>query len=317
MMNKKKSTLGKRYQSSYESKDGKNNGSVMNYGDVEFFSPKVGKNHINIIPYEIKTKNHPLVIKGDMSVGDMDYVMDLFIHKNIGPAQSSIICLKKNFEKPCPICEQADKFKKEGKEDEAKALYPTRRVFYNVEDLSDGKLKVFEASHYLFEKELIDEARDDEEGGFINFADPDEGKEIKFRAIDVQKGTIKYKEFKSFSFTDREDSISEDLLDNAISFDEIMKIPTYADAERALYGNVSEEDDDEEEFEEKPKKSNKKEVEEDDDEVDEQPTKAKPIKSNEEDEGCPFGHRFAKDCDKFEDDCDKCDKWDDCYKKGE
>src|SRR5574344_3080567 len=79
---KKKGGLAKRYQASYESK-GSSGGKagVMNWGkvngDVQFFSPAEGRNRINIIPYTIKTKNHPLVKKGEFEVGDSDYVMDV------------------------------------------------------------------------------------------------------------------------------------------------------------------------------------------------------------------------------------------------
>ena len=80
---KKKGGLAKRYQASYESKGSSGGKSgVMDYkkvdGDVEFFSPKEGRNRINIIPYTIKTKNHPLVRKGEFEIGDKDYVMDIF-----------------------------------------------------------------------------------------------------------------------------------------------------------------------------------------------------------------------------------------------
>ena len=203
-----------------------------------------------------------------------------------------------------------------------------------------GKVKVFETSHYLFEKELIDEARDDEDGGFIDFADEDEGKEIKFRASEVSFAGHKYKEFKSFSFEDREEPLSKEVLKQAISFDEIMEIPTYEEVEKIFYG-VDEEDeksekksktvenDDEENEDDEVSKKSSKEQDEDDDE--EKPIKkSKPVDDDEEDEKpeetekscnkncgeCPFGHKFGKDTDEF-DDCDDCDVWDKCVKAGD
>lgn len=353
MLNKKKSSLSKRYQASYESKDsGGSRSGVMDWrkvdGEVNFFKPAEGKNRINIIPYTIKTKNHPLVKRGELDIGDLDYVMDIFVHKNIGPSEASVLCLKNTYGKPCPICELQAKLKKEGKEKEANELKASRRVFYNIEDLKEsGKLKVFETSHFLFEKELIDESRDDEEGGFIDFADVDDGKEIKFRASEVQKGSMKYKEFKSFSFEARDEKLSEDLVESAVSFDEIISIPTYEESEKILYG-VDENDEQEE-------KTSKKSKFEDDDDEDETPKKSKSEykeqeektskksesvdeveekkhihKDKDEDDehkddeheesktcdkkcgNCPFGHEFGKDTDDF-DDCDNCDIWDKCY----
>lgn len=289
---KKKSGLAKRYQASYD-----NQGSfgtkagVMNWkkvdGEVEFFSPKEGRNRINIIPYTIKTKNHPLVKKGEFEIGEKDYVMDIFTHRGIGPSEATVLCLKETYGKPCPICEQAAMLKKQGKEKEAGALKASRRVFYNVQDCKNpDKLLVFEASHFLFEKELIDEARDDEEGGFVDFADEESGKEIKFRCSKVSKGGFEFNEFKSFSFEDRDENIPDELLESAISFDEIMNVPTYEEVEKILYG----EDDEDSDEDEKPAKKLKKveSEEEDDSEEEEEPTpkksKKRPDPDDEEDD---------------------------------
>ena len=355
---KKKGGLAKRYQASYESK-GSSGGKagVMDWkkvdGEVQFFSPAEGRNRINIIPYTIKSKNHPLVKKGEFEVGDKDYVMDIFVHRGVGPSEASVLCLKNTYGKPCPICEQSALLRKQGKEDEAGALKPSRRVFYNVQDLKNpDTLKVFEASHYLFEKELIDEARDDEEGGFVDFADEESGKEIKFRCSKTSKGGFEFNEFKSFSFEDRDENIPDELLESAISFDEIMNVPTYEEAEKILYGRDEDEDseDNEEEEEEVPaKKSSKKAVakdeEEDDADDEEEPApkktaKKKPaVEEDDEDKDldedeeeeekpakkekdcggdckkCPFGHKFGEDTDEF-DDCDDCDVWDKCINGG-
>ena len=338
----KKSSLAKRMQVSYESKESGNTSKkgVLDYrkvdGEVTFYKPVEGKNRINIIPYEIKTKNHPLVKKGEFEIGDKDYVMDFYIHKSVGPTEASVLCLKSTYGKPCPVCELQAKLRKDGKEDEAKALKPSRRVAYNVEDLKEpGKVKIFETSHFLFEKELIDEARDDEENGFVDFADPEEGKEIKFRASKVSQGGFEFLEFKSFGFEDRDEEVSSKLLKQAISFDEIMSVPTYDDVEKILYGADDSEDEDDE-----PKKVSKK-VEEDEESDDEEKPKKKVVeddsddevkekklskKSDEEDEDeqeeklvkkscsgkCPYGHNFGDDCDVYSDDCDKCDCWDKC-----
>lgn len=289
MVDKKKKTgLAKRYQASYESKGSSGGKSgVMDYkkvdGDVEFFSPKEGRNRINIIPYKIKTKNHPLVRRGEFEIGDKDYVMDIYTHRGVGPSEASVICLKSTYGKPCPICEYAAQLKKQGKEDEAGALKPSRRVFYNVQDCKNpDKLLVFETSHFLFEKELIDEARDDEEGGFVDFADEESGKEIKFRCSKVSKGGYEFNEFKSFSFEDRDENIPDELLESAISFDEIMNVPTYEEVEKILYG---EDDDDDDEPATKTKKKNREE-DDDDDEEDEEPKKkpAKKVEDDDEDE---------------------------------
>ncbi len=343
---KKKSGLVKRYQASYESKGSSGRVGIMDWkkvdGEVQFFSPVEGRNRINIIPYTIKSKNHPLVRKGEFEIGDKDYVMDVFVHRGVGPSETSVLCIKNTYGKPCPICEQSALLRKQGKEDEAGALKPSRRVFYNVQDLKNPDvLKVFEASHYLFEKELIDEARDDEEGGFVDFADEESGKEIKFRCSKTSRGGFEFNEFKSFSFEDRDENIPDELLESAISFDEIMNVPTYEEAEKILYGRDEEDDDEEDDDEEEvsAKKSSKKVVAKDEEDDDEEEVSAKKsskkvvAKDEEDDElpakkpskkendcggdckKCPFGHKFGEDTDEF-DDCDDCDIWDKCINGG-
>ena len=329
---KKKSGMAKRYESSYANRDGggSSKGGVINYrnydGEIVFFNPGEGKHRINIIPYTIKSKNHPLVKSGEAEVGEKDYVLDFYTHRGVGPSEKTVLCLKNTYGKPCPICEYSASLRKAGKEEEAKALKPSRRVAYNIEDLKEpGKLKVFETSHYLFEKELIEEARDDDEGGFIDFADEEEGMEIKFRATKVKKGDMEFNEFKSFSFEDRDKPISKKLLDSAISFDELLTVPTYEEVEKILYGDdeeepkkpskkskpVEDDDEDDEEDEPAPKKSAKKKS--DDDEEDEEPALKSKKKCSGDCPECPFGHKFGKDCDEFGD-CDDCDLWDKCVK---
>ena len=271
---KKKGGMAKRYANSYASRDSGSGskGGVINYrnhdGEIKFFSPAEGKHRINIIPYVIKTKNHPLVKSGEAEIGEKDYVLDFYAHRGVGPAEKTVLCLKNTYGKPCPICEQAAALRKAGKEKEANALKPSRRVVYNIEDLKEpGVLKVFETSHYLFEKELIEEARDDDEGGFIDFADEEEGMEIKFRASKVTKNGMEFTEFKSFGFEDRDDPLDKKLLEDAISFDELLTVPTYEEAEKILYGD-DEEDEDDDEDEPKSKKSKKSKSYDEDDEED-------------------------------------------------
>ena len=267
---KKKGGMAKRYESSYAKRDGggSSKGGVINYraydGEIKFFTPTEGKHRINIIPYTISSKNHPLVKSGEAEIGEKDYVLDFYTHRGVGPGEKTVLCLKNTYGKPCPICEQASALRKAGEEKEANALKPSHRVVYNIEDLKEpGILKVFETSHYLFEKELIEEARDDDEGGFIDFADEEEGMEIKFRASKVTKNNMEFTEFKSFAFEDRDEPISEKLLDSAISFDELLVVPSYEEVEKILYGE-------DEEDEEKPKKKSKPVEDEDDDEEDDE-----------------------------------------------
>jgi len=357
----KTSSLAKRANISYQTKEQGGGGSrIINWRDadstIQFFQPAIGRNSINIIPFEIQSKNHPLVRNGSMEIGELDYCLDIWTHRNVGPSESSVICLKRTYGKACPICEEAAKLAEMGKKKEAHDLRSSRRVFYNVEDTrrKPGFLQVFEASHFLFEKELIDEARNDEdgEGGFVDFADPENGSVIKFRCSKESRGGFDFNEFKSFQFADREESVDE-LLEKAISFDKYLNVPSYEQIQEVLYGADEDEDDGEPS---KPAKKGGKnpsrdesedddDTGEDEDEGDDSSSRVKkgakrPAKNeSEEDEGedddedggrtskpvkkggkapakgkCPHGHAFGVDADDFEE-CEECDLWHKCVGK--
>jgi hypothetical protein len=244
-------SLKKRLDKSYKDKD-KGGAGVPAFdwkkaGEVKFYKPKEGNNKINIIPYVIKSKNHPLVRSGDMKVGDQDYLFDAFVHRYVGGGQIDIICPKRNFNKPCPICEQGDKFRAEGKDEEMGQMKPKRMVYYNVVDLKnpDEGIQVFAVSHFLFEKELIDEARNSADGGeIIDFPDINEGKEVHFRASTKTFNKQDFLEFKSFKFIDRDEAVDDDIVEKAISFDQYMKLYTYEEIEAILYGSDDDSGDD-------------------------------------------------------------------------
>lgn len=323
MIKKKTNSLAKSYEVSYKTNGsgGFSSSRALSFGeDVKFFKPVEGRNKISIIPYEIKTANHPLVAKGSLEVGDSDFKLDIWEHRGLGSdGMDSCVCLKKNYNKPCPICEEYERLKKE-EDENADSFKPKRREYYNVLN-KDGELQVFATSHYLFGKELIEEARDDEEGGFVDFADVDDGKAVKFRASKKSIGSgTEFLEFKSFSFEDRDEPIPASVLNKVQSLDALINVPTYDELKKLLSGqsDESEEEDDEDDeppfstsksndSEEKPPvRAGKKRVateEEDDDPA--------PVKSKKSQ--CPFGHAFGTDCDSCED-CDNCDVWEQCYR---
>jgi hypothetical protein len=351
VLNKKEVIMGKKSLKNSLKDRIKTNHSIKDYGefgkrilkvpeDTEFYVPEKGHNKIEILPYEVATKNHPKLDKGDL-----DYVLDVWVHKGIGPSEDNYVCLKKTFGKPCPVCEELALLKKSDDVDDEDldALKPKRRVIYNLFDHNDEKVKVFEVSHFLFEKELLEEALVDSEEVTV-FADPEEGSTIKFRAKEEEFGGRKYFKYKSFQFLERDEPIDDDVLEEAIALDSILIVPTYDEVKAALEGRVEDDDeDDEDEEDDAPKrtKTNKKskrkireEVDEDDDEEEEdeeeeETVRKKKKRKTEDDEeskkkksskkkanGCPHGYCFGKDNDEY-DECIKCKKWEECAEAGE
>lgn len=296
--------------------------------DVTFWKLKYDesgvKSYINILPYEIKTKNHPLVRSGDAEVGDEDSAFDVWVHQYIGPAHGDVICPQKMFFKKCPICEQGEKFRSEGKKDEASKCNPSHKVYYNIVDVKEPEkgVQIFQTSFKNFHKELMDEAGDaGENGEILDFVDFKHGKVVQFRATETNKGGMKFPEFRSFKFQDREEPLDKSLKDDVISFDEFMVMHTYEELEKIFYGDDEDtsnsKDDDEEEEEdevennkdeggdeeEKPVKTNKSKrvVDEDEDEDNPVPVKnekrvekTRKVNDDEDDEN-PLPKHPAKD----------------------
>lgn len=235
--------------------------------------PKNGRMMIDIVPYVIATKNHPLVAKKKgMKVGDLDYMLDIYVHQNVGPNRAAVVCLR-NFNRVCPICEfRKERLKIGGKDDEqAEALKGKRRVIYNVLDATSDsmRIKVFEVSHFLFEKEVLDEAKAEGERmglAYLDYADPDEGYTIKCRTSEDDTGAYTFVKFKNFSFEKREQGIiTPELIEKAWSLDKYMNILSAEEMESLLYSPDEPIGREEDEDEEEAPRSRRRSTDEDDD----------------------------------------------------
>ena len=287
-MQRERKSLNKRYDTSYQNREGKSQSIIRAPQGVEFFSIKEeGKFNIIIIPYEIKTKNHPLVAKkgNDIEIGDLDYVFDIWVHRSVGTEQLDTVCLRLNYGKPCPVCES----KEYGK--------PSRRVYYNIIDADHPKkgIQIFHYSHFLFEKELIEEAKAEGKKGFIrDFADYNDGDVIQFRTSKENVKGNSFYQCKSFKFLDRKDFIEKGQLEdtwikNAVSFDEIVKVYSYDELQEMIYPEIEEQE--EEIKKEEPEEENRKVTE------------------------CPYNHTFGEDNDAYRKDCDECKVWAKCERE--
>lgn len=312
--------LQTRYNKSFETKDSGGRGGVCKFpSDTKFFSPKEVRNRIIIVPFIVKSKKHPLVASGDMDIGDEDYVMDVWVHRSVGPGEVDVVCLKQNYHKACPCCEQAKEYRDAGQEKEYKALKASRRVFYNVVNARkpDTGLQVFAASYFLFEKELIDEASSDSDGkNIVDFANTKSGKIVSFRGAMTSIGKTEFMEFKSISFEDRDEPLDAALVEEAISFDEVMTVLNADEIKKIMYSGMS---SDEEEGEPRPRTRSKDKDKDDDsdgsdeeaaprsrraakDETDDEPaSKGKKPKDEDDEEPAPRARKPKDDEDEEED----------------
>ena len=251
--------------------------------------PKKGKMQLDIVPYYVATDNHPLVYRKKMNIGDPDYVLDIWVHKKIGPGEVDIVCPKKNYGKPCPICDYSqERYKEYGKEDEDyKNTRPKRRVMYNVLDAkNDSDLLVFEVSHYLYEKEVIDEAKAEGETrgeSYLDFADPKEGMTVECRTVTEPFGGNEVTKFKNFKFLDREAGIiTKALMKEAIAFDKFLILYTEDQINEFLHGQSGEDLGDDE-----PVLRTRRGATDDDDDESEAPKRRKRSTKSDDDDNAP------------------------------
>jgi hypothetical protein len=250
--------------------------------DIKFYTPKEKKNKICIISYPIKTKNDPLVYSKDSEIGDDSYMLDIQQHTYIGPQKADIVCLTQ-FGKKCLICDKAQEFNANKDKKSASKLWPYRFCYYNVIDMlnPDEGIQVFAIKYNKFEKVLITAARaaaDDD--GIMDFSDNANPTIISFWGEKVTKNidenNATWVEFSNFTFKPTE-KIDKAIIKQALSFDEIVKLPSPSEVEKTLFGDVDEEDnsddeDTDDDEDEKPKAKGKTKghpVEDDDDDEDE------------------------------------------------
>jgi hypothetical protein len=315
-----KEELAKRTEESYRSKDDsgrfKSIFEPSKMGGITRWKPSEDDHSINIIPY-FAGKNNPKVKEGKST-----YFLDLFVHSRVGVNEDSYVCLNRNYGQKCPICEHQAQLRKEGDEDEEyiKSLNPTRRAIYNIEVLDNPKEKakgvqLWEVSHFLFEKELAELAKKKSGGGFVYFSTPDteEGRIVSFR----RKGEGKATKFPALSFEEREEPVSDEVLDAARCIEDLIHIPTYEEVYAAAFPETSKETAKKKEDDDDDRPVRKTEDDDDDRPVrkrEDDDEKDVPEKVEEVEGECPIGQVFGKEFDEFEN-CDNCKVREACKEK--
>lgn len=193
--------------------------------NVEFLKTDFGKTYcVDILPYEITTNKHPIVAQrtGAKKIGSKDYVLTVWVHRKVGvDKKKNIVCLNKNFEEACPLCE--------------KGHTPKNRAVYVVRH--NGKVKIFEASYHNFEKKLV-RARNNilTKRGFTSIVNPEKGCLVEFNVIEAKYQGASYPDYDYFDFVRREDPYTmEWALKNTYPLDAMLKKLSYNEIEELVY----------------------------------------------------------------------------------
>lgn len=261
--------------------------------DAKIFKPKKEGNYrVNVVPYVAGKNNR------DTEEGELDYEFTFWIHRiGDGDNNRNIVCPKKTYGKPCPICEQVEKLSRNyaENEDEIKALKAKQRELFNFVDPrdEDQTIMVYDTSYFRGFGQMLD-ARlrnfddDEEEDDYKNFADVPGGKTLKIRFNEESYNNNKFYAPSSIDFLDRKEEMDDSIIDKAVCLDSCLKVLGYEEILKLLAGTddvevkptrtkptikrgkVKDEEEEETEEEETPKakKPTKKPVEEDEDEDD-------------------------------------------------
>ena len=268
---------------------------------------------LDFIPY-VAGANDPHTAEGKFT-----YNLDVFVHRKVGINEDDYLCLNRNYKEKCPICDHQISLQKQDDVEDAiiKALNPTRRCIYNVWSHDNSKeeakgVQIWDVSQWAFDSLLSEQAKKKKGGGYIPFADPDEGKIVSFRRTGMGPTNTKYV---AISFEDRDEPIPDEILNQAQCLDSLIHIPTYEEVAEAFFGKT-EKTVEKEEKEEKPRSTRRTEKKEEV-EVPKSTKKSRiPEPEPEEDVDdpeipeeenlCPEDYVFGEDFGDF-DECDDCD----------
>ena len=207
---------------------------------LEKWKPSEGRNFVDIIPYNA-TESHPLVVTGQMEVGDGLYSLDVYVHRDIGPSHRNIPCLKQ-FGKRCPLCEEANRLRNLGTEEGQKAssaLYARRRVVYLIHDLNSGKYGYWDTGYKSVEQKInaASEFAIDDSGRKIDVYDWEEGKTVQFMGKESTFNGKKYIEPDGFGFKDRA-PLSDEVLSHSQDLSACLNMVSEEDMEKILAGGA-------------------------------------------------------------------------------
>lgn len=212
--------------------------------EVQFWRPDAGDHLVDIIPF-FAGEQYPTMTgtqRTGIGDGDSTYLLDVWVHKNIGPENQQYVCLSKSYGKKCPVCEKIRSLIQEsdGIDEDLKKvlkhLNPSRRSVYNVIVRDEGEeeekgVQVWEVPHFFFEKHVSHLAQNPRTGGRISYSKVKGGKAVAFT---IEKPSKNKTNFLGFQFVEREWEIEIEDLESTFVLDELIVVPTYDEVYEAL-----------------------------------------------------------------------------------
>lgn len=278
--------------------------------NVEFFKPNKRVHNLAIVGYVISDEKHPDNVDGDLPVGTLWPSRTYYIHNNVGPDESAVICPAQTWGERCPICEYAKQRRKEGDatKEELQALRPKQRQLFNVIDLdSDSQdIKLMDMSYHLFGKTLDKELKDADDENVVDFYLPD-GYNLRARFEKKSFNGREFWECDRVDFKERKNAFKDSIIDKTLPLDDLLNHMEYKQLEElfVLGGDVNPgdvEEDGEGRLERRRDVENRRgrraDADEDDDDTPRSPRRGSEDNDNEQDDEPPArgrGHSNHKD----------------------
>ena len=293
---KGKQDLAKRHKEAVERKDEGRFASIYNKSKIpsgiQFWAIGNNQHLIDIVPFE----SGPTIPNPNVNEGDIEWVVDLWRHRNIGPRELAFVCPARTWNEPCPICEDISANNYD--DDKVEKIKAKRMCNYLVwvhdspKEEKEG-LKILELAYFFLQKHVDELAVSPRGGGILQFTDIDEGKSVAFTKSGA--GSQNWS-FIGHQFVDRTEPIPDWICDQSFSLDSVINMrPSYEEVHKAYHGaaGASKEDNPSEQSEPTPAEQSSSE--------------GHVYDSN----SCPAGGVIGKDLDKL-DHCTDCKNWDKC-----
>lgn len=199
-----------------------------------------GKARFDIMPYKVTDGKHPDRDDelGIAMQGELWYKRPFRTHRNIGASDDTVVCLT-SVGKRCPICEyRALQIKDGADKDITDALKPSLRNLYVIIPKDDKKREeiphIWDISQYLFQNLLTDELEENED--YEVFPDLEEGLTLRVRFDSTTIGSGKpFAEANRIDFEERKKAYKEDILEDIPNLDDILVIMSAEALERKFF----------------------------------------------------------------------------------
>ena len=202
-----------------------------------------GKKRIEILPFTATADNKYA------DKGELHFETTFYCHR-IGADSLPYVCPKRTRGERCPVCEESSRIYNDpdGDEELAKSLRAKERQLLYVldHDDMDKGVQIWDMSYFLFGKQLDEKINlSDEEDGYDQFFDPDNGLTVKLGVVEDSFAGNKFYKVAAIDFAKRKEAIDADLWEDLPSLDSLLKVHTYDELKAIMNMEEPEPEDDE------------------------------------------------------------------------